>query len=217
MLALDLIFKMRRDWKFCREWKNIKIRTYVLFFDTETNGLPEDWKAPVTDLSNWPRLVQIAWILYDESGNEIERNDHIIRPIDFSIPYKASSVHGITTERANSEGVDLKSVLSEFNNQITKTTYLVAHNMAFDEKIVGAEFLRNEMPNIISSKRKICTMGGTADYVAIPGFNGKSKWTKLSELHQKLFGFDFEEAHNAAADINATAKCFWEARKLGIL
>ena len=187
-----------------------------LFFDTETNGLPSNWKAPVTDLSNWPRLVQIAWILFDELGNEIERNDHIIKPNGFSIPYEASNVHGITTDRANSEGVDLKSVLTEFDNQIEKTTYLVAHNMSFDEKIIGAEFLRNSMPNSIPPKRKICTMERTTDYVGIPGYYG-NKWPKLSELHQKLFGVDFEEAHNAAADINATAKCFWEARKLGIL
>lgn len=187
-----------------------------LFFDTETNGLPKNWKAPVSDLLNWPRLVQIAWILFDKTGNEIERNDHIVKPNGFTIPNQASSVHGITTERANLEGVNLQLVLNEFDEQISKATYLVAHNMAFDEKIVGAEFLRNGMNNSIIPKRKICTMEGTTDYVAIPGYYG-NKWPKLSELHQKLFGFDFEEAHNAAADINATAKCFWEAKKLGIL
>ena len=187
-----------------------------LFFDTETNGLPRNWKAPLTDLSNWPRLVQIAWILFDECENEIERNDHIIKTNGFSIPYMASNLHGITTDRANSEGVDLISVLTELHNQIEKTIYLVAHNISFDEKIIGAEFLRNDMPNSISLKQKICTMKCTTDYVGISGYYG-NKWPKLSELHQKLFGFDFEDAHNATADINATAKCFWEARKLGLL
>ena len=187
-----------------------------LFFDTETNGLPRNWKAPITDLSNWPRLVQIAWILFDHLGNEIERNDHIIKPRGFTIPYEASSIHGITTEKAISEGVELQFVLTQFNNQVQKATNLVAHNMSFDEKIVGAEFLRRGMTNPISTKKKICTMLGTTNYVAIPGYYGY-KWPKLSELHQKLFGFDFEEAHNAAADINATAKCFWEAKRLGIL
>lgn len=36
----------------------------------------------------------------------------------------------------------------------------------------------------------------------------------LAELHYKLFRTGFEEAHNAAVDINATAKCFWELRRL---
>lgn len=187
-----------------------------LFFDTETNGLPKNWKAPVTDLTNWPRLVQIAWILYDESGNEIGRNDHIVKPQGFTIPRDASAIHGISTERAIAEGVDLMGVLEEFNSQVSGSRYLVAHNMSFDEKIVGAEFLRNKWANPIPSKSRICTMQKTTDFVAIPGNYG-NKWPKLSELHQKLFGIDFEEAHNAAADINATARCFWEARRLGIL
>ena len=31
-----------------------------LFFDTETTGLPANWQAPMSDLENWPRLVQIG-------------------------------------------------------------------------------------------------------------------------------------------------------------
>ena len=42
-----------------------------LFFDTETTGLPKNWKAPVTDLNNWPRLVQLAYLLYDTSDQEM--------------------------------------------------------------------------------------------------------------------------------------------------
>jgi hypothetical protein len=39
----------------------------------------------------------------------------------------------------------------------------------------------------------------------------------LSELHTKLFGKDFEGAHDAFADIDATEKCFWELKKIGIM
>ena len=31
-----------------------------LFFDTETTGLPRNYKAPSSDTRNWPRLVQLA-------------------------------------------------------------------------------------------------------------------------------------------------------------
>ncbi len=44
-----------------------------------------------------------------------------------------------------------------------------------------------------------------------------NNWPKLSELHIELFGEDFEEAHNASVDINATEKCFWEMRRLGLI
>ena len=38
-----------------------------LIFDTETTGAPKNWKAPVSDVDNWRRLVQIAWLQYDTS------------------------------------------------------------------------------------------------------------------------------------------------------
>lgn len=113
-----------------------------LFFDTETNGLPKNWKAGVSNLSNWPRLVQIAWILYDNEGHILDKNDHIIKPVGFSIPRSASKIHGITTPIATAKGEDLKKVLDEYNSQITKSHSIVAHNINFDEKIVGAEFLK---------------------------------------------------------------------------
>ncbi len=40
-------------------------KPYYVFFDTETTGLPLNWKAPVTELENWPRLIQLAYIVYN--------------------------------------------------------------------------------------------------------------------------------------------------------
>lgn len=185
-----------------------------LFFDTETTGLPKRWKAPVIDLNNWPRLVQLAYLFFDSKGNKITGGDYIIKPEGFTIPIEASRIHGISTERAYQEGKPIQTVLKDFKSLIDEAEYLVAHNMSFDEKIVGAEFLRNQMQDSIAPKRKICTMQSTTNFCAINGPYGY-KWPKLSELHYKLFRTDFEEAHNASADIQATARCFWELRKLG--
>jgi len=113
-----------------------------LFFDTETTGLPGNWKAPMTDLNNWPRLVQLAYLLFDNHGNKISSGDHIIKPDGFTIPNEASKIHGISTERANNDGIDLLTVLKDFQSLINQAEYLVAHNMNFDEKIVGAEFFK---------------------------------------------------------------------------
>jgi DNA polymerase III subunit epsilon len=187
-----------------------------LFFDTETTGLPKDYKAPVTNLSNWPRLVQLAYLYYDGDGNLLSSGNHIILPEGFSIPTDSSKIHGITTEIAMSRGVKLSSVLNQFNDLVLRSGYLVAHNMSFDEKIVGAEFLRVKMDNPIPPKRKICTMHSATEFCNIPGYYGP-KWPRLSELHFKLFNEYFEEAHNAAVDITATAKCFWELKRRGVL
>lgn len=187
-----------------------------LFFDTETTGLPLSWDAPLTRLSNWPRMVQLAWVMYDKEGQLLSLENHIIQPEGYVIPPDVSRIHGITQQIAMAQGKPLSHVLAHFA-QITHTAeLLIAHNMQFDEKIVGAEFLRKKMPNVIADKPKSCTMLGAMDYCAIPGKYG-FKWPKLSELHIHLFQTDFTGAHNALADVEATAKCFWELRKRGVM
>jgi DNA polymerase III subunit epsilon len=185
-----------------------------LFFDTETTGLPRNWKAPVNDLANWPRMIQLAFLLYNQDGELMADGNYIVKPDNFTIPVEASRIHGITTAKANAEGQAILTVLNAFENVIHEASFLVAHNMAFDEKIIGAEFLRNKMKDSTSTKRKICTMQSTVNFCKISGTYGY-KWPKLAELHFKLFKTGFAEAHNAAADIHATAKCFWELKRLG--
>ena len=187
-----------------------------LFFDTETTGLPKNYKAPVTKTDNWPRLVQIAWMTYDAEGKAIDQKEYIIKPENFTIPKAASNVHGISTEKAIAEGVDLKTVLEEFAELINKADYIVAHNISFDEKIVGAEFIRKNIKTQLFKKERLCTMQASTNYCKLPGPYGY-KWPKLSELHIKLFGKDFENAHDAAADIGATANCFWKMRELKLI
>ena len=94
-----------------------------LFFDTETTGLPLNWNAPASNTSNWPRMVQLACLLYDLDGGLIEQRNFIIKPEGYAIPRDAAKIHGITTERANLEGVDLGTSLTDFRNLIAKATY----------------------------------------------------------------------------------------------
>ena len=129
-----------------------------LFFDTETTGLPQRWNAPVTDVDNWPRLVQLAWIMCDDKGNVIEERSDIIKPEGFSIPVEASRVHGITTIKAQEEGQDLLSILELFSDKIDVAYALIGHNISFDECIVGAEFERKRMMTSLFLKPKYCTM-----------------------------------------------------------
>jgi len=186
-----------------------------LFFDTETTGLPRKWRAPVTDVDNWPRLVQLAFLCYDEDGQKMSAGDDIIKPDGFLIPSNATRIHGISTEKASAEGKPLKEVLHFFLEHIVQAEVLVAHNISFDVKIVGSELIRAGMNNILQSKRQICTMQSSTEFCALSAPYG-NKWPKLSELHYKLFGTGFEEMHNAAHDIQATAKCFWELKRRGV-
>ena len=180
----------------------------ILFFDTETTGLPKDWNAPLSDLKNWPRLVQLAWQVYDQHQNLIEENDFIIKPNGFTIPLEASNVHKITTQKANKTGEDLDKVLRLFCNSVIESNLLVAHNYNYDYSIMGSELLRNGKENCLKEKENICTMKASTAFCKIPGPYG-NKWPKLEELYDKLFNETFN-THNALDDIKATSKCFWE-------
>jgi DNA polymerase-3 subunit alpha len=189
-----------------------------LIYDTETTGLPRNFEAPVTDLENWPRVIQLAWQLHDAGGKLIEAREFIIRPDNFTIPYNAAKVHGITTELALQEGEDLKLVLEQFIDALSQAKIIVGHNIDFDLNIIGAEFLRCGFENYFEGKSQLCTKLESVEYCALPGGRGGGfKWPTLGELHHKLFNEDFSEAHNAAADVMATSRCFLEMIRLGII
>jgi len=183
-----------------------------LIFDTETTGLPKRWNAPITDVDNWPRCIQIAWQLHDDLGNCIEHQDYLIRPDGFNIPYDAEKIHGISTELASEQGLALAEVLELFNVALSKTTFIVGQNLGFDLNIMGCEFHRLQLASPLSELPVLdtCTEK-TASMCQIPGGRGgKFKLPTLTELHQFLFHKPFGEAHNATADVEATTRCFLE-------
>lgn len=189
-----------------------------LIFDTETTGLPKSFSAPISDSDNWPRLVQLAWQLHDKNGELLSYDSLIIKPEGFDIPYNSVKIHGITNEKAQKEGIELKEVLALFEEVLAKCDYVIGHNLAFDLNILGAEHYRLSEESKLPKKLVLDTKDLSTDFCAIPGGRGgKYKWPKLGELYLKLFGHSFDEAHNAAADVNATARSFFELARLGII
>ena len=187
-----------------------------LIFDTETTGLPKSWNAPITDIDNWPRCVQIAWQLHDEMGDLIEHNDFLIQPDGYNIPYDAERIHGISTELAQEQGISLDKSLELFNEALSKTKFIVGQNLNFDLNIMGCEFHRLGVKSILSSLPILdtCTEK-TALMCQLPGGRyGKFKLPTLTELYNHLFGVGFDEAHNATADVEATTRCFLELIRL---
>lgn len=188
----------------------------IIIFDTETTGLPERYDIPYTETEKWPRLVQLAWQVYDLMGLFVKKANYIIKPIDFTIPEEVSKIHGITTEIALKKGIEIKNVLLEFNNDLEKAKILVAHNIEFDLNIIKAEYLRNNIPDKLFNITFFCTKENSVEFCALPGgTNRKYKWPNLSQLYNKLFNTNFENAHNASYDVEATAKCFFELIKIG--
>lgn len=189
-----------------------------LIFDTETTGLPKRWDAPITDVNNWPRCVQIAWQLHDEMGKLIEHQDYLVKPEGFNIPYDAERIHGISTELAAAEGIALSEVLEKFNSTLSKAKFIVGQNLGFDINIMGCEFHRMGVESPMSSMPVLDTCTEvTASLLKLPGGRGgKFKLPTLTELHQYLFKIPFAEAHNATADVEATTRCFLELIRLEV-
>ncbi|WP_339924060.1 DNA polymerase III subunit alpha [uncultured Cyclobacterium sp.] len=188
-----------------------------LIFDTETTGLPRNYNAPMSDLENWPRLVQLAWQLHDDKGRLVSNNNFIVKPEGFTIPYNSEKIHGISTQRALKEGHDLEKVLEIFEVDLKNSSYLVGHNIGFDISIVGAELLRTNKSIEDLEKEPLDTKNISTEFCAIPGGKGgKFKWPTLIELHQRLFGEGFGDAHDAAYDVDATAKSFFGLIKEGV-
>ena len=188
-----------------------------LIFDTETTGLPKKWKAPLTDGENWPRCIQIAWQLHDKDGNCISHEDYLIHPEGYTIPYDAEKIHGISTALAVKEGLNLNIVLEKFEIALSKCEFVGGHNVKFDLNIMGAEFYRQTAKNPLEDFQIIDTCSEqTATLCQLKGGRGgKFKLPTLSELHAHLFEKGFDEAHNATADVEATARCFFELFRKG--
>ncbi len=182
-----------------------------LIFDTETTGVPHNKTAPITDLDNWPRLVQLAWQLHDRNGKLINAQNFLVKPEGFDIPYKAEQIHGISTKRAVEEGHDLMTVLGLFIQDLARTSLLVGHNIEFDINIIGAEFIRKKLaPEQFVNLAKVDTGISSTEFCQLSGgIGGRLKMPRLLELHEKLFGKGFGDAHDASYDVAATARCYF--------
>ncbi len=183
-----------------------------LVFDTETTGLPKRWDAPISDHENWPRCIQIAWQLHDASGACMDHKDYIISPDGFDIPFESEQIHGISTALAEKLGTPIDTVLADFMHALSQTQYVVGHNVNFDVNIIGAELDRLGLDTTVAALPVLdtCTEH-TATLCQLPGGRGgKFKLPTLSELYKHLFDDRFDQAHNATADVEATARAFFE-------
>lgn len=207
-----------------------------LFFDTETTGLPKDYKAPFTDLDNWPRIVQFAWALYNAEGKLFKKFSGLVKPNGWVIPNikhfldqghplevameKAEFwiTNNLTQEDCEKNGIPIEKVLLQFVNAIDESKFLIAHNFLFDFNVTASEMLRVSL-KAQTKPTKICTMMSTINIVKAPYANGRSgyKFPKLMELHRYLFNEDFDGAHDAGFDVAATAKCFFELKRRNLI
>ena len=192
----------------------------VLFFDTETTGIPErSWNWD-TDFEQYPHVVQMAWL----HGCKVET--HIIRPDGWEIPQETVDVHGITTEYALEHGEPFAAVVDMFIQDCHDAGLICGHNIHFDTSIIKANILRelgreyydaNDVENALYKGKRIDTMRPTMKWVDARMANGRLKFPNLSELYSRCFPGESFPAHDALEDVKAVAKCLPVIVELGLV
>lgn len=183
------------------------MKKYLLFLDTETSGLPKKWGKKYTDNDNWPHVLQLAWIIFDEEQNEVKRtNKYIYEPL---IPISPASeqIHGLTPPFLMKHGEKKKEVLRKLSHDIKKyKPQIVGHFLSFDLQVLAAEFYRSNLPFPFDGTNYFCTLLHSKRYVRNPNM----VHLPLSLLHESLFSEIPENMHNAEKDAEITAKCYFE-------
>jgi DNA polymerase-3 subunit epsilon len=191
----------------------------ILFFDTETTGLP-DFRMP-PDWEGQPRICQLGAILTDAEGKVKAEMNLIMRPDGYLIPRSASDIHGITHEDAIKYGVSIKGALMLFSRLISKAERVVAHNIGFDQFMIEREAIACEFyPKDFMLAASYCTMENSRAVVRIPptekmtaaGFTD-FKNPNLQECHKHFFGREFDGAHDAMADVRACRDVYFAIQK----
>jgi DNA polymerase-3 subunit epsilon len=190
-----------------------------LVFDVETESLPRDYNASAEDVENWPRVIQLAYAIFDEEEKLLESKVDLIKPDGWEVPKEQFWIdNGFSQDKNLAEGIPIKEAMENFVAVRSSVDYSIAHNISFDGKILRAEMFRLGMITEFTSI-KVCTMKVSTSFCKLPAPNGRRgyKWPTLNELHMKLFGVGFEGAHDAMMDVLACAKCFFELKRRGII
>ncbi len=178
-----------------------------LLLDTETTGF-----------SGIVNIIQFSWMLCNDQFEQIKLEDYVIKlgevnctTIEMAMAtitsrLNAEMIHGISQEMSDSMGTPFADVAQKFYEVLKQCTYIVAHNAAFDKRIILAELTNYNLNDIITEFNKksvLCTMKNCTKLTGLLNITGKAKPPKLDELYRHLFhvSIPYNEQHNSKYDV----------------
>ena len=212
-----------------------KVNNLVLFFDTETTGLPIFDKFsntnPVwTPLNKQPYITQISALLFDSKTYQVIKflNAYIRIPNLELITEELVQINGIKREKCELEGIPMEEALVQFFEMYKQSRCVIAHNIRFDRKMIIIEKQRHKAallekcPDIGTlfkyeadieaiPVKPYCTMTTTIDYCNLYQVKNpnRKKAAKLAELYVILFRESPPEPlHNAVIDTLVGLRCY---------
>jgi DNA polymerase-3 subunit epsilon len=170
-------------------------------FDTETTGV---------DVES-DRIVTAAVILVG-GGQPAESHTWLADP-GIGIPEKATEVHGITTERARTEGRPAAEVLTLVSallaEQVAAGIPIVGMNLRYDCTLFDRELARHGLPSLAeqADREPLAVDVFVIDKALDKWRKGPRKLVNLAEQ----YGIRLAEsdAHDAGADALAAARIAW--------
>ena len=175
-------------------------------YDIETTG---------TDTEN-DRIVTAAVSIVG-GGEESESRTWLVDP-GVEIPAEATAVHGITTEKARSEGQSAASAVAEITSVLATVVAedipIVAFNARFDLTILDREARRHGVEPLIE------VVGGPDGLLVIDPYVLEKQINKFRKGSRTLsilcedYGIPLTDAHAADADALAAARLAWKLGRI---
>jgi len=201
----------------------------ILFYDTESDGLVQ-FSKPSNDPCQ-PHIAQIAAELcVEETGQVLGSVDLLIRPEGWIITPELTAIHGITTDHAERYGVPIKSALESFLELWCNADLRCGHNESFDMRMLRIAIMRCPFwsgEDMQTSAGQVsfadywkagaayCTQANSTKIINDARPSGEKKKTaKLTEAYRHFFGKDFDGAHSARGDMQATKAVYYAIRAL---
>ena len=191
------------------------IKGKYLVLDTETCGLLPKESLEDADPETYPRVIQVAWLLFDEEGKVIDSHNRYIMQ-DQPIPFHSTQIHGIDDSLIIQKGEKPSAVWNDFIKSLENCDYVIAHNIDFDFPVIESELNRLHIHNPFAGKRKFCTMKLGKELCKIPSEDGNSyRYPSLDELYKicfwgRLTDLKISGLHDAYVDASLAAKIFFQ-------
>ena len=178
----------------------------ILVFDTETSGLVKK-DEPI--LSKQPYIVQYAHALIDVGNGhwDVEETWNKMFQIPINMPRRAQEVHGISAERVKGK-IYIYSVLDQILSRLEEADIIAGHNVRFDMNMLFVEAKRIGQQERVKAlaPKLVDTMKESKNIVGAKNKRGALKNPNLQEAYKYFHGENFDGAHDALADVMATAK-----------
>jgi len=186
---------------------------YILFLDIESSDMPGRWNAPTAKVDEWPLILQIAWVVTKSNGEFVKRESFYVRQTDLEMEDISSRLGGISPELIEEKWEDGKIVMNLLSSDFQLySPLIVGHFMEFIERVLAAEFQREELIRNFEDLPRFCTMLITRKST---NFFSSLKYMGLNELYESLFDKRLEQFHRADADVEAIKDCFFELARRG--